>query len=432
MKKIAVLGAGPMGLSVAYYLLKKGYKPVIYESDDRVGGMSASFLFSDLYIERFYHFHCTSDIDYFNLLEELGLNGRIHWVETKMGYWYQQSLYKWGGVLSLLIFKGASLITKLRYLNFILFNILRNDWQKLDKKDAVNWIKDSIGIEGYNIFWKKLFDFKFYEYSNLISAAWIWSRINRIGKSRSFFLKEKLAYIEGGTDLFLKTLKTDLELKGCIIHLSTSVERVLIQDNKVVGVQANGTSDYFDIIISTIPISYIPKIIPNLPNYIIKKYNNVKNISVVCVIVNLKVNLSEFFWLNVNDDTMDIPGIIEYTNLMPLDNNHILYIPFYMPLENPKFEDDDLIFINKCKKYIKEINHDISDEDIIEFKVNRYRHAQPICMPEHLQSLPDIKLPISGLFIADTSYYYPEDRGISESIKFGKYLVNTALNSKID
>ena len=29
---------------------------------------------------------------------------------------------------------------------------------------------------------------------------------------------------------------------------------------------------------------------------------------------------------------------------------------------------------------------------------------------------------IEGLFIADTSYYYPEDRSISESIHLGKQL----------
>jgi len=29
-------------------------------------------------------------------------------------------------------------------------------------------------------------------------------------------------------------------------------------------------------------------------------------------------------------------------------------------------------------------------------------------------------LPIKGLWVADTSYYYPEDRGISESIGYGR------------
>ena len=37
--KIAVIGAGPAGLSCAFYLAEKGYKPVIFEKSNRPGGM---------------------------------------------------------------------------------------------------------------------------------------------------------------------------------------------------------------------------------------------------------------------------------------------------------------------------------------------------------------------------------------------------------
>ncbi len=37
--KIAVIGTGPAGLSCAFYLAEKGYKPVIFEKNARPGGM---------------------------------------------------------------------------------------------------------------------------------------------------------------------------------------------------------------------------------------------------------------------------------------------------------------------------------------------------------------------------------------------------------
>ena len=40
--------------------------------------------------------------------------------------------------------------------------------------------------------------------------------------------------------------------------------------------------------------------------------------------------------------------------------------------------------------------------------------------------LPPPKLPVRGLWVADTSYYYPEDRGISESIDFGRKMAQDA------
>ncbi len=84
-QRIAVLGAGPMGLAVAYQLAQDGHQPVVFEADDRIGGMTATFDFAGLNIERYYHFHCISDTDFLQMLEELGISAKMRWLETKMG-----------------------------------------------------------------------------------------------------------------------------------------------------------------------------------------------------------------------------------------------------------------------------------------------------------------------------------------------------------
>jgi len=72
------------------------------------------------------------------------------------------------------------------------------------------------------------------------------------------------------------------------------------------------------------------------------------------------------------------------------------------------------------------INPALTNEDFIDIRASRYRYAQPICEPGFLDRLPPAKLPINGLWVADTSYYYPEDRGISESIGFGRAMAKDA------
>ena len=50
LDKIAIIGGGPMGLAIAYRLSSLGYKPVLFEADDQLGGMTASINFSGLEI----------------------------------------------------------------------------------------------------------------------------------------------------------------------------------------------------------------------------------------------------------------------------------------------------------------------------------------------------------------------------------------------
>lgn len=427
-KNIAVLGAGPMGLAVAYQLALDGYRPVIFEADDRIGGMAAAFDFGGLKIERYYHFHCTSDGDFLEILQELGLGEKIRWVETKMGYWYQAKVQPWGNPLALLRFRGLGLIAKVRYGLHAFLCTRRNDWRPLDKVEATGWIRRWVGEEAYEVLWRRLFDYKFYNYGQNLSAAWIWSRVRRIGRSRYDLFREKLGYLEGGSETLLQAMKSAIEARGGIFRFETPVTKVEMSGDSVEGVRTKDGFERFDKVISTVPMPYVPKIMPDLPPHVLTALQSLKNIAVVCVIAKLRTRVTDNFWLNTNDPEMDIPGIVEYTNLRPLDD-HIVYVPFYMPGDHPKFAEPDQAFLDKVRRYLQKINPALGDDDFIDMRASRYRHAQPICEPGYLDRLPPASLPIKGLWAADTSHYYPEDRGISESIGFGRNMARLAMHT---
>jgi protoporphyrinogen oxidase len=435
-RRIAVLGAGPMGLAVAYQLARDGYEPVVFEADDRVGGMAAHFDFSGTSIERYYHFHCISDRAYLEVLKELGLSDRLHWVKSKMGYWYLDQLQAWGNPIALLNFIGLSWISKFRYALHVFLSTKRKDWKPLDREDAVRWVKRWVGPEAYEVLWQKLFEYKFYEYTPNLSAAWIWSRVRRIGRSRYNLMHEKLGYLDGGSHTLLTAMQTDIESHGGKIVLSAPIEKVIIDDGQVRGVQVGGQVHSFAKVISTIPLPYIARVMPDLPADILEKFTSKKNIAVVCVIVKLRRPFSNYFWVNTNDPDMDIPGFIEYSNLNPMGPPNsgqpaILYVPFYIPGEHPKYAEPDAVFLEKVRSYLKKIDPSLKDDDFLDIRASRYRFAQPICEPGYLDTLPPVALPITGLWVADTSYYYPEDRGISESIDLGRKIAKDAEAFKI-
>lgn len=430
-QNIAVIGSGPMGLSVAYELLKNGHRVTIYEADSVIGGMSASFDFSGTRIERYYHFICAGDRPLFEMLDELGIKDKLKWQKTRMGYYYEGRLNDWGNPVALLKFQGADLLSKVRYGIHAFFSVKRNDWKPLDRKEATAWIKKWIGEKAYDIWWKNLFDLKFYDYARNLSAAWIWTRIKRVGSSRYDLFNEKLGYLEGGSETLLKVLRTRIDELGGKICLNSPVRKIRTENGSVSGVEVGEEFFSHEVIVSTIPVPYINSLVPTLPHDIACKFKDLKNIAVVCIIVKLKKPVSENFWVNVNDPRMDIPGLVEYTNLRRLEH-HIVYVPFYLPGEHPKYRDPDEVFFGKVKKYLMTINPEITDSDFLDIRASRYRYAQPICEPGYLEKLPPMALPLRGLYVADTSYYYPEDRGISESIRFAKEMKMMILKDAQD
>lgn len=425
MSKVAVIGAGPMGLAVAYHLTKQGHAVDVYEFDDRLGGMSAHFDFDGLSIERYYHFVCRPDQPLFDLLDELGIRDKLHWVDTKMGYYYHGHLHRWGDPVSLLKFPHLDLLSKLRYGAHMFLSSKRRKerWQDIDAIDAVSWLKKGSGKKAYDVLWDRLFKLKFHHYTDNLSAAWIWARIRRVGQSRRSIFQESMGYIEGGSETLLNLMAEKIEQQGGRIHLSTPVEKVRIDNGKLVGVETNAGLQDVDQVISTIPLQYIPRMIPDLPEQQLQQYREVQNIGVVCLIYKLKKPVTDNFWLNISDPGFDIPGIIEMSNLRPLPNN-IVYVPYYMPQSHPKFSWSDEQIIAEATGYLKKLNPALTDADIIDVNASRYAFAQPICQPNFAHHLPPMRTDIEGLFIADTSYYYPEDRSISESIELGRQLAD--------
>ncbi|HSC75668.1 MAG TPA: NAD(P)/FAD-dependent oxidoreductase [Pseudomonadales bacterium] len=422
---IAVLGGGPMGLAAALRLLKQGHHVSIFEAGDRLGGMTASFDFDGLRIERFFHFLCATDHDYFDLLVELGIEDKLHWVNTRMGVFHEGKLYNWGEPFALLKFPGLNLIEKIRYALKVLYCKNLKSFDALDHKKATVWLQKWLGARAYKLLWDPLMSLKFYQLQNEVSAAWIAARVQRVAHSRESLFKEKLGYLEGGSDTFLFAMEAAIRQSGGEIHLSAPVERVQVSNNRVTGLRINNADRAFDKVISTIPLPYVAKIIPDLPKDDLQKLEGQRNVGVVTVKLKLERQLTPYFWLNLTDTQYGIPGVIEYSNLNPLEDT-IVYVPYYMPQDNIKFSWDVEQFRAETVRCLQAINPAFSESWIKALHISRYFYAQPVCVPGFLSTLPSMKSRIEGFFMADTSYCYPQDRSITESVKLGNQLAEMA------
>src|SRR3990167_4274713 len=422
--KIAVIGAGPMGLMCAYALLKKGCDVTVFEQDNRIGGMTAALDFAGTKIERFYHFICKTDYHYFDLLRELNLYDHLKWKNTQMGYYYEGKLFPWGSPIHLLKFPKLGWVLKLRYALMVWTTLRINDWTTLDKINVTKWLVKWLGKKGYEKLWENLFYYKFYQHKDKLSAAWLGTRIKRVGKSRRSIFQESLGYLQGGSETLLATLEAKINELGGKIILEASVEEILSKNGVVEGAKINNQLLNFDKVVSTIPLPYVPKIVPTLSNVTKKQINNIHNVGVVCVLFKLSQSFSSYFWINIKDKRKEIPGLIEYSNLNAgmKENETIIYVPYYMPHDHSRYQLTDEAFLAETIRYFKIMRSDFSEKWILASKVTRYNYAQTVCTTNFFKKLPPMKSEIKNFYMADTAYYYPEDRSISESIYTGNQL----------
>ena len=421
MKRVAVIGAGVMGLAAAYHALKAGHSVVVYEADKVPGGMAAHFDFGGLSLERFYHFVCKADQPTFELLEELGLGDRMRWVRTRMGVFTGGRLHEWGDPIALLKFPGLSPIEKLRYGLMMFMATRRQTAGALERLSAKDWIESWCGRRVYDAMWRPLFDLKFYEFADNISAAWLWTRIKRIGTSRKSLFHEELGYIDGGSETLVRALVDAIEKKGGSVRLGAPVTEVVVDSGRVKGVRSGDAVEVFDAVISTVPTPFVSKLIPELPGDVKRAYEAIRNIGVVCVVFKLRKSVTPNFWVNVFDPTMAIPGFVEFSRLRPTGNT-IVFVPYYMPTSSARWAQRNDELIDEAFGYLKRVNPSLTDSDRIDAAAGRLSHAQPVCPPGFSAMIPKVQTPIAGLQVADTCFYYPEDRGVSEGVRWARLM----------
>ena len=425
--RIAIIGGGAAGLSAGYQLAKHGVQVELIERDRTLGGLAGSFLLEGGYVEKFYHFICLHDNIYQEVLKELGLHHRLRWKLTEMGQFYNGTLYSFGRPTDLFFFPYLPWRDKIRFA----FEIMKiksapwNDWKKIENVPVDDWLQQTFGTHVYRTLHEPMVRLKFGEYKTKLSAAWMWARIHRLGRSRTKIRqREKVGYVEGGSQTIMDALGDEIRKRDGRITLQASVDRLIFDNAAVKGIVVNGQEKFYDAVVSTVPLPAFLNLIPsNLQGEYWTRLRSIESIGVMCVFVRAKKSLTKFFWTNVSDPEIELAGIIEYTNLNPLSHlggDSIIYLPQYLPSSAEKFRKTNAEVIQEYLGYLKRINPHFSEDQVKDAFVFREKYAQPICEVGFTKDIPEIRTPLRGLYLTDSSQLHPDDRTISNSLGLGK------------
>ncbi|MEO8852693.1 MAG: FAD-dependent oxidoreductase, partial [Ginsengibacter sp.] len=108
-KTWAIIGGGMLGMTLALRLSEKGYKVTIYESAEKAGGLTSSWKMNDVTWDRFYHVILMSDLNTRKILNEIGLDNDLNWVETKTGFYSDGKLYSMSNLVEFFKFPPINL-----------------------------------------------------------------------------------------------------------------------------------------------------------------------------------------------------------------------------------------------------------------------------------------------------------------------------------
>ncbi len=408
--RIGIIGGGLAGL-VAGYSLADTYDVVIFEQESELGGLLSSYRNERYTIERFYHHFFSGDVELITLLDELGLSSEVIWLSGSTGSFTDGAIHPMTTPLEILRYPFLSILDKAK-LGLFTKQASHMDMAPLDAITAHDFIISKLGERIYHSFFEPLLKSKFGQNADLVSAAWLISRV-AIRSDRGV-AGERLGYISGGFSVLIDRLAGAARDKGCSIRTGVPVTSVVqVNQSSGDGWEING--DFFDIVIGTVS----PRILQNLG---VPGIPSIPYQGAACLTLALSRDVTEgIYWLNITDPA-PYGAVVSHTNFAPFEwyGEHLVYLASYFSgVPDPSLKEKML------SDFYTKFSVDPSEVHWSRIAVDC--DAGPLYLTGYMNNLTDPAVPglyLAGMFSPEN---YPE-RSIEGSVKAARRVVEGIRN----
>jgi protoporphyrinogen oxidase len=430
---VIVVGGGVAGMAAAYRLMLQGHQVQIFEASPFLGGLVRTFEVGGNQLEAYYHHIFSTDTTIIRLIDELGLGDRLDWIESKIGYHIGGKTYDFTTPLDLARFSPLPFLDRVKLGLAAMYLRRRSQWSDFERITARDWWVKRVGRRSYETVWEPLLRGKFGAAAEDVCMAWHWSKIRLRFASRSGgpLQKERLGYLRGSFGVYIEELERRLRAGGVEIRLSAPVRRILTAGNAASGVElASGEEVHGDAVIAAVPSSLFKKIAPPLTPDYERRLDAVRWQWALCMVVTLDRPLSHIYWMNIGDRDLPFLALVEHTNFVSAaqyGGNHILYISNYLEAEHPYFQMSEEDLWQLYLGGLRRIYPHFSEDWVRQRWLFKGPYAQPIITCNYREDLPPHRTPVPGLYLANMTQIYPEDRGQNYSIKMGEEVAEMAV-----
>jgi protoporphyrinogen oxidase len=421
-KKILIIGGGYTGLVAALRLsADKRFSVTVVEASNDLGGLAGGFRIQGTSLEKTYHHLFLTDTAILELVKELGLQDKLMWCDSSVGIFRDGKVHPFKTPLDLLRFSPCSFWGRLRTGLAALYLKHTKDWHGFARQTAHAWMTRVCGQSAMDSIWTPLLKGKFDRHFDKVSMAWFWARIHTRANSRSPG-GEKLGYFRGGFNVVTEALEKKLRENGVVIRTGAPVEKILADERAAL---IGGEEVPFDRCIFTGPSSAFAKLLPadESSNDYAAKLRSIEYLGAVCLIFTSDQDLGDIYWVNVNEPGAPFLVLIQHTNFIDKKfyaGKHVYYIGAYLPPDGHRFALSDEELVNLWFGYLPKLYPQFDAKRVEEKFIFRFRAGQHIVDTEYEAKIPDYQTPLPGVFLANFSQVFPEDRGTNFAVREGE------------
>lgn len=427
---VVVIGGGFTGLSAAYELARLGVAVTVLERDDEVGGMAASFKINGCQLDKFYHHFFNSDKHLIRLAGEIGLAAQLRYAPTKTSIYMANSFYRLSSPLDLLRFRPLSLADRVRLGMLVLRARGLADWGPLESETAEQWLVSRCGRRVYSVVWEPLLRAKFGSFAREVSAVWFWNKLVLRGGSRNIAGSEVLGYVSGSFGAMAGVLAERIRTLGGEVQREVPAGAVLIESGCVRGVRTPKGTINAGAVIATPALPVIAGLLEGcVSQEYINRLRRIRYLANVCLVLELTSALSDIYWLNINDPDIPFTGIVEHTNLLPVEScegRHIVYLSKYVEQDSNIYNMSKEELLEFSVPHIRRIFAGFERSQICSHHVWRAPYAKPLIERHYSKLICPMETPLKGLYIATMAQVYPHDRGVNYAVWQGQQVAKTA------
>jgi protoporphyrinogen oxidase len=424
-ERIAVVGGGLLGMTLALRLAERGASVTLIEADPQLGGLASPWTLGGVTWDRHYHVTLFSDAHLRELLRELDLEHEIAWTSVGTGFYTGGRFYPMNGALDFLRFPALGLIDKLRLGLTIALGSRIADPIPLEDVTVEAWLTKWSGRTTFERIWKPLLRAKLGERYRDASAAFIWAIIVRLYAARRAGLgAERFGYVPGGYARVIAKLEDALARAGVTTHVATPVARVTRAGERdsrltVEFAESSRPAEEFDRVVLTVPAPLAARLCPELSADERDRLSTKTYGGIVCASVLLDEPLGPYYVTNLTDDWVPFTGVIDMANVVDRsawNGGALVYLPKYVKPDDPLFDESDEAIEASFLGALERMYPGFSRDRVRAFRISRVRHVFPIATLGYSRSLPGIETTIPGLYTINSAHIVNGTLNVNETL----------------